>query len=284
MKEPLARKNRFKKIKKKIYIEFLEKRNLKNAGAIHFTSELEEKEYLESNLPKRKSFVIPNSFDKEDFKGKEAVSPDVFRRRLGIDSNKKIILFLGRISWKKGFDILIPAFSALLEKEPETILAIVGGDDEGYKKEVQGLIKQNDIKEGANVYFTDMLLKEDRIAAYKGSNVFVLPTYSENFAMTVVEAMSFGLPPIVTDATGIAMVIERAGAGIVIKSGDRKREIKELTDKMLVILMDKKKAQEMGEKGKDLVQKEFSPESVADQFIKAYNDLIKNHGHKTGGF
>jgi glycosyltransferase involved in cell wall biosynthesis len=53
-----------------------------------------------------------------------------------LSQNKKVILSLGRISWKKGFDTLIPAFAEILKKETEAVLVIAGPDDENYKKEI----------------------------------------------------------------------------------------------------------------------------------------------------
>ena len=60
--------------------------------------------------------------------------------------NKKIILSLGRINWKKGFDTLIPAFAEVLKEEPNAVLVIAGKDD-GYKKEAENLVKKHNLQE-----------------------------------------------------------------------------------------------------------------------------------------
>ncbi len=131
MKEPLARKS---SLKKKIYLSLIEKNNLKDA-VIHFTTEDEKIEYLNNGLPLKKSIIIPNGIDIEEFN--KNVPPGYFREKFGIPKDKKIVLFLSRLSWKKGLDTLIPAFSEVIKKEPKTVLVLVGGDDEGYKKNVQ---------------------------------------------------------------------------------------------------------------------------------------------------
>ncbi|MEK7464423.1 MAG: glycosyltransferase [Patescibacteria group bacterium] len=264
MKEPLALKSH---IKKKFYIALLENNNLRDATAIHFTAPIEEEEYKAQGLPLRQGIVIPNSFDEDDFKEVQDTRPEVFRDKFNIGKDIKIILFLSRISWKKGLDTLIPALSLIIKKEPKALLVIAGGDDEGYKKKVEELINKHGLR--SSVVFTGMLLGRDLVAAYKSSSVFVLPSYSENFAMSVVEAMYFRVPVVVTKHVGVAPSVQNSVAGIVIEKNES-----ELSESILNILQNPEKSREMGERGRLSVLKEFSAPSVADQFLAAYNKLV----------
>ena len=100
MKEPLKKKSL---LKKKIYISLIEKRNLRGAAAIHFTVEAEKDEYLNFNLPLKKSIIIPNGLDLQEFKSYEVQLRKIdFREKFGIAADKKIVLFLSRLNWKKG--------------------------------------------------------------------------------------------------------------------------------------------------------------------------------------
>src|SRR3989344_2296449 len=171
--------------KKWLYYKLITRNDLEMASAIHYTTQ-DELEKCHSSLGlKNRGFVAP-----------------------------KIIHFLGRIHWIKGLDTLIPAFAEVIKKEPLAVLVLAGGDD-GYKKTATELIKKRNL--GEYVIFTGMLSGEEKTAALKDSDVFVLPSYSENFGMAVVEAMAFGLPVIITRNIGIASDVILAKAGLVVE-------------------------------------------------------------------
>ena len=75
---------------------------------------MEKQEYFNSGLPMKDSIIIPNGIDNEEFNKK--VSTRIFRKKFKILEDKKIVLFLSRLSWKKGFDTLIPAFAEVIKK------------------------------------------------------------------------------------------------------------------------------------------------------------------------
>jgi glycosyltransferase involved in cell wall biosynthesis len=267
MMEPLARK---KPILKRIYLFLIEKRNLRDAAAIHFTAEAEKREYLEQKLPLRKAIIVPNGLDPAQFQIYEAKFHKVdFRRKFGIGRDKKIVLFLSRINWKKGLDTLIPAFAEVVKKEPKAVLVLAGPDDENYKKEVELKIENCKLKIDKEVIFTGMLLGENKISAFRAADVFVLPSYSENFGMAVVEAMSFGLPVVITDKIGIAPSVKKTGAGLVVPKNE-----KAVSGAVLRILGNSREVRQMGEKGKKLVRDEFSPDAVSHKFIRVYEEII----------
>ena len=284
MAEPLSKKSRFKK---KTFLFLFVERFLKNASAIHFTVETEKEEYIKAGLSLKETIIIPNGLDIEEFNTITRDSATHFKEKFGIAPDKKIILFLGRINWKKGFDTLIPAFAEVIKKEPKAVLVLAGPDDENYKREVLKFIDeanlrtsdvqklkasiQTSINQRANIIFTGMLVGEDKIAAFQESDVFVLPSYSENFGMAVAEAMVFGLPVIVTKGVGISNEVEKVGAGIVIEKNE-----KELSEAILKILNNPALTRKMGESGKRLVEIEFSPGKIADKWIEKYKNIIKN--------
>lgn len=252
-------------LKKKIYLNLIEKRNLSGASALHFTGEKEKEEYLAAGLPFKKVLTLPYSFDTEGFI-KDEIPPGIFREKFQIGRNKKIILFLGRISWKKGLDTLIPAFAQVLEKEPEAILVIAGPDDEGYARKIKFQI--SNLKLDGKVIFPGTLLGDDRLAAYQEADVFVLPSYSENFGMAVAEAMYLKLPVVVTDRVGIADEVQHSEAGLVVE-----KEPNQVTNAILNILSNPDLAKKMGERGRALIIKQFSCDKIAESFIKEYKTL-----------
>lgn len=285
MKEPLEVKS---SLKKKVHLFLIGKRDLKNAAAIHFTTEVEKEEYLKAGLLLKKAIVIPNALDTDDFDIKRFDFPGLsFRKKFNIPADKKVVLFLSRLNWKKGLDTLIPAFAEVLENfrtsdvpnidvnirtsdVPGIVLVIAGPDEKNYKKEIELKIENCKLKIGKDVIFTGMLLGEDKIAAYKESDVFVLPSYAENFGMAVVEAMHFKVPVVVTEGVGIAPEIKKAGAGLVVK-----KDSTAVAEAILKILNSPDLGREMGKAGKKLVEEEFSSEKVAGKWVQVYNELIR---------
>ncbi len=264
MKEPLEKKS---SLKKKLYISFIEERNLTDADAVHFTVKKEKEEYDDTGLTTKKALIIPNGLDFNDFETN--ISLGGFRKKIGISEDKKIILFLGRISWKKGFDVLIPAFAEVLKKEPNTLLVLAGSDDEGYKKKVEKWVDEHKLKN--KVLFTGMILGDDKISALQDSDVFVLPSYSENFGMAVIEAMYFRLPVVITKNVGVAPYIKQDEAGLVVE-----KNVEEIATAIMRILGNKKFAQEVGEKGREIVKNEFAMPKIAEKWVEAYNSIVKH--------
>ncbi len=285
MQEPL----KFSSLKKKIYINLIEKRNLAEASAIHFTIEKEKDDYLKLGLPLRKAIIIPNSLDMGKFNTITRDSIE-FRKKFNIPVDKKVILFLGRLHPIKGLDTLIPAFAEVLKKEPKAILVLAGPDDGHYRSKIEAIIAEqrglnadfrglannisvnqsNQHKSASyNIIFTGMLLGNDKIAAYRESDIFVLPSYSENFGMVVVEAMAAELPVVITKGVGISNEVEKAGAGIVVE-----KDVNQVAEAILKILNNPELAKKMGENGRKLVETEFSGEKVAEKWIEEYNKIL----------
>ncbi|MEW6408112.1 MAG: glycosyltransferase [Patescibacteria group bacterium] len=269
MQEPL-KKDFLKRLKKRIYINLIEKRNLSGAAAIHFTVEKEKEDYLKTGLLLRKAIVIPNGIDVTKSEKRKTQRDEDFIKKFKIPKRKKIILFLGRLNWIKGLDTLIPAFSEVIKKEPNAVLVLAGPDENNYRKEIELKIENCKLKIGKDVIFTDMLLGDDKIAAYGESDVFVLSSYSENFGMAVAEAMVAGLPVVISKGVGISNEVEKAGAGLVIE-----KEINQVGEAILKILNNPDLAKKMGEAGRALVEQEFSSEKVAEKWLGEYNKLLK---------
>jgi len=263
MLSPFRKKN----LKKSIYSWLIEKRNLRDAAAIHFTSFMEEEEYKKGGFPLKRGIVLANIIDVRRFALED--SPIKFRKKFRISDDKKIVLYLGRLGWIKGFDTLIPAFKKVIEQKPNTILALVGGDD-GYKNSILRLIEQ--FKLDKNVLLTGMLAGAEKNAALKESDIFVMPSYSESFGMSVIEAMLEGLPVIVTKGVGISDFINQAKAGIVVKKNEE-----ELSKAILKILEDGGLAKKMGDNGRNFVKEEFSQDKIATQFLREYQFIVNNN-------
>lgn len=268
MEQPFKKKL----LKKKPYCALIENKNLRNAAAIHFTAEVEKRDYEKLGLPLKKSIIIPNGIDFEDVKG---APKGYFREKFKIGKDKKIVLFLSRLDWTKGLDTLIPAFAEVTKNRNDVVLAIAGGDDEGYGKNLKSQISNlprlaSGGKIEDKVIFTGLLTGSDKIGAFQDSDVFVLPSYSESFGMAAVEAMYFGLPTVITNGVAIAEEVFKNNAGLVVE----KNEVA-VSEAILKILSNEPFAKKLGEKAAAFVREEYSPEKIAEEFIRAYNEIIK---------
>ncbi|MEK7512843.1 MAG: glycosyltransferase, partial [Patescibacteria group bacterium] len=156
MREPLIMKSA---LLKKLYLALIECRNLADAAAVHFTSEREREEYAGAGFPLKKTVVVPNGLDIESWPA--AVHGD-FRAKWKIPPDHPIVLAMGRIGWKKGFDTLIPAFACVLKKQPNALLVISGADDEGYRAVVEGMVRKHKLEK--STLFTGEFQGVDAVA------------------------------------------------------------------------------------------------------------------------
>ena len=251
--------------KKWFYYHFVTKRDLQGASIIHYTTEDELKKCHSFLNLQNRTIVIPNAIDAAEFinlpeKGK-------LKEQYPALKGKKVILFLGRINWKKGLDLLIRAYSVLLGYRNDIHLLIVGNDEGGYIKKVKKWIKKFGIED--KVTFTGVLIGKEKIAAYVGSDVFVLPSYSENFGMAVVEAMACGVPLIISNQVGIQKDIIEAKAGEVIEA-----KTEHLVSAIIKLLDNPNISHEMAENAKKLVREKFEIEKVSDEMIDLFREII----------
>ena len=112
--------------------------------------------------------------------------------------NKKVILFLGRIHEVKGLDNLLYAFAKYKKHNKNSVL-IIAGDDHGFKNKLFVII--NELKLQNDVYFTGKVYGKAKKTLYKISDLFVLPSHTENFGIVVAEALSSGLPVLASNKT-----------------------------------------------------------------------------------
>lgn len=253
-----------KSLKKEVYTHLIEKFALKSASAIHFTSEAEKCDYIETKLPFRKALIIPNPFESENI---DPVENNLFRNKWGIKEDVGIILFIGRLNWVKGFDTLIPAFAEVLKKNQKVRLVIAGPDEAGYKKNIQLLITNYQLQD--SVIFTGLISGKEKKAVLRESSVFVLPSFSESFSMATIEAMAAEKPVVITKGVGISSEVEKVGAGIVVE-----KDVNQVADAILKVLSNPDLAKKMGENGRKLAKEEFSPEKIAEKWVKEYDKII----------
>jgi len=231
---------------KRLYYNMLAKHYIKRASALHFTSQDEKDNVIKSLRLNNKFFIVPNGLDLSKFK--KLPLKGAFKEKFPSLNGKRYILFLGRINLKKGIDILLESFKDVLGVYNDIYLVIVGSSDDNYLNILKKMIANMKIED--KVIFTGFLSGDEKLAAYVDAEFFVLPSRSENFGMSVIEAMACGLPVLVSDKVGISKEISINASGIVFEN-----EINKLTKAISNLFEDKAKKETLSKNGKKLVER-----------------------------
>ena len=252
---------------RRIYQKFIESKNLKYSSKIHFTA-IDEKENANFLIPPNKGIVIPNGIEINNYKS--LPEKGFFKNEFHIKTNLFKILFLGRISKIKGLDLLLPSIAQVVKKIPNTILLIVGPDYENYKKELELIIKS--LKIESNVKFVGKLNRNEINKAYVDSDLFVLPSYSENFGLTIVESLACGCPVIISKNVNISNEINKNELGKVVNL-DPNEITKEIINFYYKSDSEKK---ELKQKIRDFTLEYYNWDKSALAFENLYRQLINS--------
>jgi glycosyltransferase involved in cell wall biosynthesis len=238
---------------------------LKNASVIHATAE-QEVRHAKAFGVDGDFVVIPNGID----------SISIENRTSSIDAeiewpylkNKRIVLFLSRLSPQKGLDFLIPAWARVRHKNRDAVLVIAGPDYQGHERVVRHLVEEHKVSD--SVYFTGEVNGDRKAALYAKASLFVLPSFSENFGNVIAEAFAYKLPVLTTTATPWSSIndyqcgmcvepqldaIQNALETLVVKSDD------ELT--------------QMGRNAEALLKKMNTWQDSAKEFVDLYRRILK---------
>lgn len=187
-----------KNFQKTVFDTIIGNNMINNTSGLIASSSIESEQFPDIN--KSKIYYSPNGIDTEDYA--ELPLKGSFRNKFDI-KEEIIILFLGRITERKGLDILIHSFKNLSETIGQARLVIVGPDD-GYRKEAEALIEKHGVNR--QVTFTGPLYNENKLEAYVDADVFVMPSKNkyESFGNVVLESMACKTPVVVTNVSGVA--------------------------------------------------------------------------------
>ena len=239
-----------------------QRRMLERATLIHVTTEAEG-ELIADVAPAVPRAVVPVPVDLRPFEN--LPEPHQFRARFLNGYEGPLILFFGRISYKKGIDVLIDAF-ALLRRELDCRLAIVGPDDSGLTPSLKARTERAGVLRAT--VFTGPLFGEERSAALASADVWALPSRTENFGVAVVEAMAAGCPVVISSAVNLADRVAAAGAGIVTDQTPA-----DVAAALRAVLADGAPSQRMGTSGKALARR-YSVPAVAAQLERMYLEAV----------
>jgi glycosyltransferase involved in cell wall biosynthesis len=251
---------------KKLSLCLVERRILSGAAVVHYTSEQERLEAAELGLVDR-SVVIPNAVDMASMPSGSWSGR--FRARYPQLAGRLILLFLSRLDAKKGLDLLLPAFERVRRQHPSAVLVLAGSGEPALVEKLQH--EATCLSIDADLLWTGFLSGAEKWAALADADLFVLPSYSENFGVAVVEAMACGLPVIVSDQVGIQQEIAAAQAGLVVRC-----EVEALSAACGQLLGDAELRAVLGRNGQALARQEFTLEAVTTRLVELYTKLARS--------
>lgn len=250
--------------KKKIALALYEHENLKQASCLYACSEPEVASFRDFGL-KNPVAVIPNGVT-SDWLSCQGNAGD-FRSQHKIPDGKKIILFLSRISPKKGLPMLIEALAMNRDRLREWHLVIAGADEFNHKIDVENLIQTKNLAE--NVTFSGQLFDQAKVDAFAAADLFVLPTLSENFGIVVIEALGTGTPVITTKGAPWGLLLS-SGCGwwADVTQGAITEALRDAFSRT------PEQLREMGQRGKELVVSSFTWQQAAQKTVRLYDWLL----------
>lgn len=252
---------------KRCHLELFGRRQLDGAAALHFTSEEEATAIERLNL-KAPGVVIPHGVD--EIYLNNPIPKGRFKTKFPHIKNKKLVLFLSRIDPKKGLELLLQAVKILSERRKDFILIIAGAGEDAYEDKIKGIVRDNNLEE--KVIFTGFVQGEEKLSLLKDSDVFVLPSYDENFGVAVAEAMASSLPVCVSKGVNISPKIKEYGAGIV--TGYQPEEVASALESLL---NDDSLRIEMGGNGKGLVEEVYNWRIIGQRLKELYEALLSGN-------
>lgn len=252
----------------------LEKEIVKNSSVIISLSETEKTNLKDLyECPPEKVRVIPGGINLKNW---PHIGKKESRNYLVLSEKDFIILFVGRLEWRKGAGTLISAANLLKKDISNLKVIIVGGQIFGKIKNSADLKEYARLLEGVRaqgmediVSFRGKVNHNDLPSFYQSADIFVVPSYYEPFGLVALEGMANKIPTIVSNVGGLSTIIKDKENGLLFEP----RNPVSLKEKILVIYKSKDIAEKMAEKAYQDIRENYSMEKIVKDFDEIYNNL-----------
>jgi len=263
-----------KNMLKRLFDKTVGRKILREAEFLIAETQIGVDEYLAVDplLNKDKIVIISPPFDTDEFEKMPIAGK--FREKYQVDSNKKVIMFLGRVHHIKGNDFLIEGFAALCKSRNDCLLMVVGSDD-GHMDECKALARGLGVED--KVIFTGFIGGAEKNEALVDADIVVQMSRQEQGAWAPFEAVLCGTPIIVSEDTGAGEDVKRVNAGETVKFGD----IDGLSKTITSTLENYSSALEKTRLARDFIMTKMSMNSRSQEYIDVYDQAISNKGSKS---
>jgi glycosyltransferase involved in cell wall biosynthesis len=224
-------------------------------------------EAVADGLPQERITWMPNPVDVNEFRpaGPDELAP--LRRRLEIPDRARVAIYVGRLSAEKGLPGLVRGFALASRADPDALLLLVG--DGAQRRELEALAMECGLGPG-QIRFVGRVAVSDVPLWLRASDIFVLTSPSEGFSCALAEAMSAGLPSVVTDIPANAQLVDAGMQGLLVPVGDEKQT----ADAILDLFRDGARRKSMGDLARRRIVDNYSLEKVADRYEKLFAEVL----------
>jgi glycosyltransferase involved in cell wall biosynthesis len=205
---------------------------------------------------------IPNPIDDAEFV--QPLDPDGYRRQLQV-GDAPLVLFLGKLTPRKGVDDLVRALALLRDTR---IRLIIAGNDMGIERALSSLIRRLDLVN--RVSLAGLLTGRDRLDALASADVVVYPSRDEIFGLVPLEALLAGTPVVVCNDSGCGEVIAETGGGYLTRPGD----ISGLAGAIERVLADVPAWRARARAGAASARRLFGAQVVCEQLEWLYREIV----------
>jgi glycosyltransferase involved in cell wall biosynthesis len=252
-------------LKKRLYLAAMGRRMLHGAAAVHCTAQA-ELEQARKWFPRGQGVVIPYVFDLSPYQPLPGSGP-ARARFAQLDTPRPTLLFLSRLHYKKGVELLLEATARLRADKHECLVLLAGSGEPAYEEHLKQLTRQLDIVD--DVEFLGFVSGVEKISLYETADLFVLPTSQENFGFVFFEALAAATPVVTTRGPDTWPELEASGGGRIVESDPAA-----IANAVAELLDDPDRRAEMGRAGRAWVLENLSAERVVSQFESLYAEAI----------
>ncbi len=253
--------------KKRLVGKWFQYRDLHRAACIHVFNETEIAGVRQAGF-NNPIAIIPNGVHLPDFD--RPTNPELFYEKFPQTRGKRLGLFMARVHEKKGLGHLLPAFAKVAAKFPDWHLVIAGPDCGDLERAIR-LVNEGRITD--RVTFTGGLQGDLKAASRAASEIFLQPSFSEGFSMSIIEALACRLPVLLTPGCNFPQAVEAEAAVSV-------EPTIEACEHGLTQLFSKSpdELRTMGQRGRALIESRYQWDTIAQETLGLYRWLISG-GH-----
>jgi L-malate glycosyltransferase len=240
------------------YIKFLEKKYLARTRSFIAVSN-----WITQFVPDSNIKVIHNGIDTRKFSSGNKQADDFGFLE---DINKPIVLYSGRLLAMKGLSTLIRSMKEVLIKHDIYFVFAGSGNIKQWEAQLKGVPKRN-------YSFLSYVEYEKMHALYAKSDIFVLPSYTESFPLTILEAMASGVPAVASKVGGIPEMIDDGVDGILVEPGNSEQ----LAEGIVNLLTSKALRTNIARNARKKVKEKFDSRIMAASTKKFYEEVLSKN-------
>lgn|GEM_PF-49532 len=250
---------------KKLSMMLIEKPMLEGSCFVHYTSDAEADQANALGFTAH-WIVMPLGIDPSDYG--VLPSKDVFYSVFPQTAGCKIMLFLSRIDSKKGLDLLIDAMPEIIVRHPDAVLVIVGHGNVDFINSLKARAENMGVS--GKIVWCGFLSGDVKLSAFRSARLFVLPSYSENFGLALLEAMASGTACVASREVGLAQENEARDTLAICDTN-----VESLKASICRLLEDESLCESLGAKARALALKRYTVNTMTLRLTRIYQLVTK---------